>query len=329
MNYWFNNNIVRLRLSAAPIAVADAGALHGMQGRWKKLSPHVRFFGFEPQDENTEESLGSDGGRSGVALSSEPGKGTLYITRKMDGSSFLEPDFDSMRRFATADRYDVVATQESVPLGTLDDELGKHGITRIDFLKADTQGTELDVLRGAQKVIRETILGIEVEINLISRYSGQAYFSDIDMFLRERGFEIMDLSRRFMSRRGGLGAGQTKGQLTHGTALYLRPLESASGIIGSYPESERASAVVRFASIAMVYGYVDIAADIISGFRNVFERDEASALINLISEGRERRTRRRIPLLDRAKSAAVKLIRAIEKIENRQQTGDWGIGGDI
>jgi hypothetical protein len=77
-------------------------------------------------------------------------------------------------------------------LETLDEWTGGAGVPRVDVLKADTQGSELDVLAGAVETLRHVrALELEVEFNPI--YDHQPLFGDIDRFLRDRGFVLWRL----------------------------------------------------------------------------------------------------------------------------------------
>jgi hypothetical protein len=56
---------------------------------------------------------------------------------------------------------------------TIDDYCAEHGITFIDHLKIDTEGHDLFVLKGAQRMLRERRIGALQfefsEMNLLSR----------------------------------------------------------------------------------------------------------------------------------------------------------------
>lgn len=207
------------------LTVIDVGSLGGKKAPLRHL-PHICF---EPQDEP-------------IAIGAQYGHGTLYVTKHPDASSLLKPNDAFLREFLIADRYAVV---EEVPvtIRTLDELITVPGPF---FLKIDTQGTELDVLRGANRVLEE-VIGIDIEVNFAPRYVGQCFFSDVDAFARNRGFQLFDLQRRFLKRSN---AGGPKGQLTHATALYLRTLSPR------YRD--------ELAHIASLYGYDDYA-DVLKG----------------------------------------------------------------
>lgn len=89
-----------------------------------------------------------------------------------------------VRPLDASDRNSGMATVEADPAGaiamvTLDDQV--LGEPRIDVIKIDVEGWELDVLRGAERVLRQhqPILYIEIM---------QPRFREVESHLRERGY---------------------------------------------------------------------------------------------------------------------------------------------
>ena len=60
------------------------------------------------------------------------------------------------------------------------------------LLKADVQGLELAVLRGARMTL-EAICMIELELSLQELYAGQPLFEEICQYLRDSGFSLVSL----------------------------------------------------------------------------------------------------------------------------------------
>jgi FkbM family methyltransferase len=71
------------------------------------------------------------------------------------------------------------------------DEIRSGKVPAPDFLVLDTQGTELDILRGARKSLAETTVALQVEVEFVELYKGQALFGDIASFLRELDFDFV------------------------------------------------------------------------------------------------------------------------------------------
>lgn len=98
-------------------------------------------------------------------------------------SSFLEPG---------PDHWGSVLRKVKVPVCTIDDYCKNKSIERIDILKSDTQGYDLQVFRGAERIIAERRIDlIFTEIIFTGIYSGQAELDEIYRYLRDRNFQLV------------------------------------------------------------------------------------------------------------------------------------------
>src|SRR5262249_28941920 len=96
------------------------------------------------------------------------------------------------------------------------------GIERVDFIKLDTQGSELMILEGAQETLRRGVFGIEVEVELNPMYEDQPLLADVDRFLRPFGYELFDLEQpRRWKYNGGEQLALAGGQIVWTDAVYL------------------------------------------------------------------------------------------------------------
>ena len=60
---------------------------------------------------------------------------------------------------------------------------------KIDLLKIDTQGNELNVLKGSKKLFKN-VKFIKLELMLYDYYEKSYFFSDIESFLKKFDFKI-------------------------------------------------------------------------------------------------------------------------------------------
>jgi FkbM family methyltransferase len=82
-----------------------------------------------------------------------------------------------------------------VPAVTLDTFCGEHGIARIDLLKIDVEGAELDVLRGAQTLLESGAIGcVLFEVSPLMLEGMGHTVEEVFTYLRERGFELHDVA---------------------------------------------------------------------------------------------------------------------------------------
>lgn len=122
-----------------------------------------------------------------LALGRTNGNASINVARSTDFSSFLSltPYGAELERNAEPVR------QERVRVARLDDVaddlLGrKRGNL---FVKCDTQGWDLEVLRGADKTLRDVAL-VQVEMAVKPIYADAPPLTDMFEFLSDRGFEM-------------------------------------------------------------------------------------------------------------------------------------------
>lgn len=111
---------------------------------------------------------------------------TLHICLAPGMTSLLEPDPDVLALFHGFPDWGRVVATETVDTVRLDDVPETAGA---DLLKLDIQGAELMVLRHAEARLRDALV-IQAEVGFLPLYKGQPLFSDIDIFLRARGFVL-------------------------------------------------------------------------------------------------------------------------------------------
>jgi FkbM family methyltransferase len=78
--------------------------------------------------------------------------------------------------------------------------------TTIDLMKLDVQGYEMEVLKGASELLKNTRI-IFSEIEFVPIYENQPLFSDIDNYLRSAGFQFTCFSELWVHANGQLEAG--------------------------------------------------------------------------------------------------------------------------
>lgn len=181
------------RYLPAPLHVIDAGCRWGFAPQWDALVPHIRLLGFDADAVEVERLVEAHTDRPhtrfiAAALGAEPGAATLLLTREPGGSSLYKPTFPAASHLAPYDGATVEGTVH-VEIVKLDAWATEFGVGRIDAMKLDTQGSELDILRGATQVLRD-VRHIEVEVAFNEIGEGAPLFGEVDSFLRGNGFAL-------------------------------------------------------------------------------------------------------------------------------------------
>lgn len=155
----------RFARTAREPTVIDVGAHEGSYAAdVVRLVPGARVFAFEPHPE-TFKRLAAGGGRFTpihAAVAGEPGMVTLFDRGSPVGTqhaSLVPGVIESIHAEATARQWQVPAT-------TIDRFIVERGIPHIHLLKIDTEGSELDVLRGARRCIADGMIDVvQIEFN--------------------------------------------------------------------------------------------------------------------------------------------------------------------
>ncbi len=120
----------------------------------------------------------------------------LFINKVSGGNSLLALS-DNINQFAKGDWTEKIGTKQ-VNIKTLNTFCKENKIDKIDLLKIDTQGYELKIIEGADKVIIPSFTKIiYIEVLFVELYKQQAFFADIFKILTERGYRLVGFYNKF------------------------------------------------------------------------------------------------------------------------------------
>jgi len=179
------------------LLLVDVGARWGTLQGWNDLGAHADVVCFEPDPTEVQrlsETAAPHVRHVCAALgASDRSELSLTVTREPACSSVYKP---IRTLFTDYPALDCITPDREIPLParTMDAALAEiMDVRTVDAIKLDTQGSELDILRGASRALSGcTLIEIEVEFNPI--YDGQNLFCDVDRFLRDRGFVLWRIS---------------------------------------------------------------------------------------------------------------------------------------
>lgn len=267
------------------LTLVDVGSAGGLNKRWQPFAPLLSSVLFDPRESAATGEFGRGMTRIyPVALGDKAGMAELYLTALANMSSFLRPDPAQFARFGKKEGDAAIVSTEKVTVETLD-ELTKQDSFEADVLKIDTQGSELLVLKGASNALKVTVLA-EVEVSFFRRYIDQPLFADIQAFMADRGFELIDLLnlRRYRSsnslniRNVGVPEGERSGRIAYGDAIFLR---SQDGILAA-AKADSGASLLRAVIALVAYGKADIAAQLLDEGAACLQPKQSAAIRNVL-----------------------------------------------
>lgn len=239
-------------LGTVPLRLVDVGGANRLPSPWARVGSSLSVISFEP-DTRSSVSATARATTTTVPAGLAGRKGTrlLHLTRKPELTSLFEPDFDLVKMYQGAERWEVLDRLE-VPVTTLDSSLAGAG-RRHDALKLDVQGAELEILQGAMRTLSEILL-VQVEVEFVELYRGQPLFGHVDEFLRSREFVLADLDIHRWHRKS-VTMQRTRrpdsGEIIFADAVYMR--DPASIPAESLEVAIALSMLFRLPALALAY----------------------------------------------------------------------------
>lgn len=259
-------------LKQVPLGFVDVGARGGVHDLVASVAAVTAVLGFEP-DERACQDINKAYESSPLpwaalkilpaALAQEHGNATLYLCSAPTNHSLLPVSEVFAKRYRmekfrqTGHLSLETQTLDSVLFGPLAKEPCWG-----EFIKLDTQGSEFEILKGADRTLRERTVALFVEVEFCQIYEGQKLFSDVEALLREYGFSFYgfhsthERSRKLLDKKRFLG----RERLLHADAVFFKdPLPCSSRYLHL---SDRQVAVLF--TCAVILGYFDFALELAS-----------------------------------------------------------------
>ena len=233
-------------LSERPLIVYDIGARGGFPSELEGLRSVVTYYAFDA-DERECERLRQQGTQAfPYFVGGENRPVDFHLYRRRGESSSFRPDPRYRDKFAGP----LFEVEETIELEsrTLDWIVENERLDPPDLIKLDTQGSELAILAGSPRAVRDALL-IETEAEFTRQYDGQPLFHDVSAHLDERGYQLLYLNRAFEQRRAYTGP--ARGQLVFSDALFGKR-EAALDELS--PER-----LLKYVVLLTNYGHLDLA----------------------------------------------------------------------
>ena len=163
------------------LVVVDIGCRWGFAERFTKNVGYFRVYGFDPDKVECQRLNDLYKSESvtlvPLGLAQTAGKRTLYITKEPACSSLLEPDPMLTSNYPALNCAQHVSSVE-VETTTLDIWTKESCIDNVDYIKVDTQGSELEILTGGINTLKG-VRSLEVEVEFNSDVNANTMLHDI------------------------------------------------------------------------------------------------------------------------------------------------------
>lgn len=270
------------------VILADVGAAGGIHDRWGLFPDDLLTIGFEP-DKTAFSRLKQDRRQIWInkALYSDDKEHALYITKSPTNTSLLHPNYRVIDQLANGypdalDGHSIINTVQ-LKCDLLDAALKEAGVEEVDAIKLDTQGSELEILKGGEEVVAKQLFAIESEVEFIELYQNQPLFADVDTHLRKRDFLLMDLGNiLYVKGRNSVATTGDKGVMVAADVLYFRTVESVCNLLEK-GDIRKLTAIFK---ICLVYGYPGYGIEICMALKQsgLFESDYLEKLLSGLRE---------------------------------------------
>lgn len=204
-DYLFSDKISKIISDNMPIInCIDVGASYFEHSKWKIFlnSKKTNWIAVDPNSQNLdylknwrwESKINS----VSYGLSEMGGSQTLFITNTDSGSSIKKVNIHESMKERIKDNLDYYfpVNEKKIETISLKDVIKDKITSGPIIVKLDTQGTELDIIRGAEEYIDNgKIIGVELETVLLAKpcYENSNKLNQVIDFFEEKNFEMINI----------------------------------------------------------------------------------------------------------------------------------------
>lgn len=185
LNYFLKNKNLKINY-------VDVGARNDLSELLQKIEANLNVFGFEvdpnerellnkkfPNRKYYEFGLWSNKKTLELFITKDPSSSSLYKPNISENNNYKD-SFHDNRRISNQLKVNVVKMDDLIKISP-------------DFIKIDTQGSEYEIIKGANEILKNNCPLISLETWTRDVYKGSPTFEKIIPILSDLGYEILDM----------------------------------------------------------------------------------------------------------------------------------------
>jgi FkbM family methyltransferase len=185
------------------LVAVDVGAAMGLLPHWHLLDGIAQIYQIEPRADACED-LKRENAAAGLtstrrvlcaAVAGSEGPRTLYVSNVPTGTSILQYNVEAARDCGDyADmNYLFPLAEQQITTQRLSSLMEAAQEQRVDLIKLDIQGAELEALQGLGEQRLGQLLGAELEVGMHDFFPREAGFSAVQSFMEGNELELFDV----------------------------------------------------------------------------------------------------------------------------------------
>ena len=167
-----------------PPVLLDIGSSGHLVGNWKDIAKYSICIAFDADKRDIEYIVEENKKYKKLYLyncivtDKENGKRDFFLTKSPYCSSSLKPDSKSLRNYAFFDLF-TIENKVNLKAMNLKTVLGNLKIRRVDWLKTDSQGTDLRLFNSLDNPLKKSVLVADFEPGIIDAYISEDKLADL------------------------------------------------------------------------------------------------------------------------------------------------------
>ena len=236
-----------------------------MDENWAEISDFCHYFTFDPDPRSKILSNFAKHTNYNIGLWSKKDLISFNLAKYPQASSIYKFNNENLSLFLNHECHQTVKTIK-IHVNSIDNVFNGE---KVDFIKLDAEGADLEILKGAENTIVKTCLGIQIEVSFINRHINAPYFSEIDDYLRKLGFSLFSIEPEKWIRKNNTFSITTNPQLIWGNAIYLLSKEKLINVLSNLPKSEAETIYLKYIISLLIYNFHDYAMEICETFNKL------------------------------------------------------------